>query len=180
MFDPWLGGVTPFLVHSATQFAPRRPPALTSTEYTRDFNEVKAYGSGTSVARTPTRTPTARFFSGNALVQFNAALCDQVTVRNLGIVRAARMFAAIDMSVADTIISVWYAKYLYGFWRPITAINLADTDGNLATAAEPTWTPLIATPAYPDYVSGYNGFTAPLRQRRLRTRGVASAGVQTC
>jgi len=160
MFDPWLGGVTPLLVHSATQFAPDRPPALTSREYTRDFNEVKAYGSATSTARTPAQTATARFFSGNALVQFNAALRDQVTVRHLGIVRAARMFAAIDMTVADTIISVWHAKYLYGFWRPITAINLADTDGNLATVADPTWTPLIATPAYPDYVSGYNGFTA--------------------
>ena len=161
MFDPWLGGVTTFLVRSATQFGPRRPPpALTSKEYTRDFNEVKAYGSATSAARTPTQTATAKFFSGNALVQFNAALCDQVTVRHLGIVRAARMFAAIDMTVADTIISVWHATYLYGFWRPITAINLADTDGNPATAADPTWTPFVATPAYPDYVSGYNGFTA--------------------
>jgi hypothetical protein len=161
MFDPWLGGVTPLLVHSATQFGPRQPPpALTSKEYTRDFNEVKAYGSLTSTKRSADQTATALFFSGSAVVQYNTALQDQVTVRHLDIVRAARMFAAIDMTVADTIISVWHAKYLYGFWRPITAINLANTDGNPATHVDTTWVPLLATPAYPDYVSGYNGYTA--------------------
>jgi hypothetical protein len=149
------------LVHSATQFGPRLPPpSLTSEQYTRDFNEVKDYGSATSALRTPDQTATAKFFSGNAVVQYNAALRDQVTVRHLDIARAARMFAAIDMSVADTIISVWHSKLLYGFWRPITAINFAETDGNEDTVAEPTWTPLIVTPAYPDYVSGYNGYTA--------------------
>jgi hypothetical protein len=160
MFDPWLGGVTPLLVDSATQFGPRPPPALTSRQYTRAFDEVKAYGSATSTVRTPAQTATARFFSGNPLIQYNAALRDQVSLRQMDIVAAARMFAAVDMSEADTLISVWHAKYLYGFWRPITAITLADTDGNPTTAADPTWTPLVATPAYPEYVSGYNGFTA--------------------
>ena len=63
------------------------------------------------------------------------------------------------MSEADALIAVWHAKYLYGFWRPITAINLADTDGNPATTADPTWTPLLTTPPYPDYASGYSGLT---------------------
>jgi hypothetical protein len=92
-------------------------------------------------------------------VQFNAALRDQMNVRHLDIVEAARMFAAVDMSEADAIISAWHTKYLYGFWRPITAIQLADTDGNPATTADPTWTPLLATPPYPDYVSGYSTLT---------------------
>jgi hypothetical protein len=156
MSAPWLGFVTPLLVRSATQFAPPAPPALTSARYTRDFNEVKALGSATSTERTPAQTDTARFFSGNGLVQYNAALRDQVRVRHLDIVDAARMFAAVDMSVADAVISVWHAKYVYGYWRPITAINLADTDGNPATVADPTWTPLVATPPYPEYPSGYN------------------------
>jgi hypothetical protein len=156
MAAPWLGFVTPLLARSATQFAPPPPPALTSARYTRDFNEVKALGSATSTERTAAQTDTARFFSGNGLVQYNAALRDQVTVRDLDIVEAARMFAAVDMNVADGVISVWYAKYVYGYWRPITAINLADTDGNPATVADPTWTPLFATPAYPEYPSGYN------------------------
>jgi hypothetical protein len=106
------------------------------------------------------QTSTATFFSGSALVQYNAALRDQVTVRHLDIVDAARMFAAIDMSVADAEITVWHAKYIYGFWRPITAINLADTDGNPDTAPDPSWVPLFNTPNYPEYPSGYNAFNS--------------------
>jgi hypothetical protein len=160
MLDPWLGFVTPLLVHSPTQFAPPPPPTLTSARYTRDFNEVKAYGALNSAVRTPAQTATALFFGGNAFVQFNAALRDQAVVRNLDIVQSARMFAAIEMSAADAIITVWRAKYVYGLWRPITAINLADTDGNPATTADPTWVPMITTPAYPEYPSGYNAFNA--------------------
>jgi hypothetical protein len=160
MSAPWLGFVTPLLLDSATQFAPPPPPALTSARYTRDFAEVKALGSADSTARTPEQTSTALFFSGNALIQYNAALRDQVNVRHLDIVDAARMFAAIDMSVADAEISVWHAKYVYGFWRPITAINLADTDGNPATSPDPTWVPLRPTPNYPEYPSGYNAFNS--------------------
>lgn len=70
---------------------------------------------------------TALFFSGNPLIQYNAVLRDQVSPRQMDIVAAARMFAAVDMSQADTLISVWQAKYLYGFWRPITAITLGLT-----------------------------------------------------
>jgi hypothetical protein len=156
MSDPWMGFVRPLLVRSATQFAPPPPPALTSARYTRDFNEVKALGSLNSTARTPAQTATAQFFSGNALIQFNTALRDQLTVRHLDIVDAARMFAAIDMSLGDAEISVWYAKYVHGYWRPITAINLAGTDRNPATVADPTWVPLLTTPPYPEYPSGYN------------------------
>jgi hypothetical protein len=160
MSAPWLAFVTPLLVHSATQFAPAPPPALTSARYTRDFNEVKALGSVNSTERTADQTATALFFSGSPLVQYNTALRDQVSVRHLDIVDAVRMFAAVDMSVADAIITVWHAKYIYGFWRPITAINLADTDGNPATSPDPNWVPLVATPNYPEYPSGYNAFTS--------------------
>jgi hypothetical protein len=160
MFDPWLGFVTPLLVHSPTQFRPPPPPPLTSGTYTRDFNEVKAYGSATSAGRTPEQTATALFFSGNAFVQFNAALRDQATLRNLDIAQSARMFAGVDMSMADAIITVWRAKYKYGTWRPITAVNLADTDGNPRTISDPAWVPLVATPPYPEYPSGYNSAAA--------------------
>jgi hypothetical protein len=160
MVDPWMGFVTPLLVHSATQFAPPPPPALTSARYARDFNEVKALGSVASTARTAAQTDTALFYSGLANVQLQAALRDQVSVRHLDIVDAARMFAAADMSAADTIISVWHAKFVDGFWRPSTAIKLADTDGNPATDPDSSWTPLRPDPAYPEYPSGYNGFAA--------------------
>lgn len=183
MLDPWLGFVTPLLVRSATQFAPPDPPALTSRRYTRDFNEVKALGSLTSTERTAEQTSTALFFSGNANVQFQAALRDQVTVRHLDIVDAARMFAAADMTTADAIISVWHAKYVHGYWRPITAINLADTDGNPATDPDTSWVPMIATPPYPEYPSGYNAFAAAesrslanvFRTRHLRLTLISTA-----
>ena len=160
MAVPWAGGTTPLLVRSATQFAPPAPPALTSKRYTRDFAEVKAVGSATSTERTADQTATAMFFSGNAVVQFNAALRDQATTRGLNIVDSARMFAAVDMTVADAFITTWRAKLFYGIWRPSTAIQLADTDGNPATLADPTWKPLLVDPPYPDYVSGYNAVAA--------------------
>jgi len=175
MSVPWLAFVRPLLVRSATQFAPQPPPGLTSTRYTRDFKEVKAVGSATSTRRSPAQTSTAQFFSGNALVQYNAALRNQVAVRHLDIADAARMFAAIDMSQADTQISVWRVKYVYGTWRPITAINLAGTDGNPATAADPKWVPLAPTPNYPEYPSGYNAYNATVTyglQDLFRTRHV--------
>jgi hypothetical protein len=123
MFDPWLGFVTPLMVHSATQFGPPPPPTLTSEQYTRDFAEVKAFGSAPPTARTPEQTATALFFSGNSFFQFNAALRDQAAMRHLDIAQSARMLAAADMSTADAIITVWHAKYVYGLWRPITAVN---------------------------------------------------------
>ena len=188
MSAPWLGFVTPLLAHSATQFAPPAPPALTSARYTRDFAEVTALGSVNSTVRTPAQTSTAQFFSGNPLVQYNGALRDQVSVRHLDIVNAARMFAAIDMSVADAEISVWDAKHAYGLWRPITAINLADTDGNPATSADPSWAPMITTPPYPDYPSGYNAFNSTVthglqelfdtRHLQLTLTSTAVPGVQ--
>jgi hypothetical protein len=160
MFDPWLGFVTPLMVHSATQFGPPPPPTLTSEQYTRDFAEVKAFGSAPPTARTPEQTATALFFSGNSFFQFNAALRDQAAMRHLDIAQSARMLAAADMSTADAIITVWHAKYVYGLWRPITAVNLADTDGNADTIADPSWVPLVNTPPYPEYPSGYNSVTA--------------------
>jgi hypothetical protein len=182
MVTPWMGFVTPLLVHSPTQFAPPSPPALTSARYTRDFDEVKALGSATSTVRTQAQTDTALFYSGLANVQLQAMLRDQVTVRDLDIVDAARMFAAADMSAADTIISVWHAKYVDGFWRPDTAINLADTDGNPATDPDPSWVPLRPDPAYPEYPSGYNGFAAAVTrglERVFHTRQLQLTVIST-
>jgi hypothetical protein len=156
MAVPWMGSVTPLLVRNASQFAPPPPPALASARYARDFAEVKSMGSASSTARTDDQTEIAKFFSGNAVTQVNIALQDQVTARGLDIAGAARMFAAVDMTVADAVITAWRAKLTYGIWRPLTAIQLADTDGNPRTVPDPTWTPLLTNPNYPDYISGYN------------------------
>jgi hypothetical protein len=76
------------------------------------------------------------------------------TENHLTLSENARLLALLNLSIADTGISAWYGKKLFSFWRPITAIQLADTDGNIATIADPAWTPLITTPPYPDYPSG--------------------------
>jgi hypothetical protein len=158
-FDPWLSQVKPMLMTSPTQFRPGPPPALTSALYTADFNEVKALGAKVGSTRTAEQTETALFTTDVAIGGYQAALRDLTARHGMDISDTARVFAAVDMSLADATIAVWDSKYHYGFWRPITAIRLADTDGNPDTVADPAWEPLFTTPPYPDYVSGFNGAT---------------------
>jgi hypothetical protein len=172
MFVPWMGAVTPLVTRSGAQFGePGPPPPMTSKRYTTDYNEVKALGgnAATGSERTADQTTTALFFSGNAQIQYTRALIDQADKRDLDIVDSARMFAAVSTSIADAIIAIWHAKLLYGFWRPITAINLGDTDGNPDTAPNATWAPLLVTPPYPDFVSGYSGVTGALTRSLQKT-----------
>jgi hypothetical protein len=168
---PWLAFVEPLLLRSGDQFDPGPPPALTSRRYTRDFKEVKAYGSVDSTKRTAEQTESALFFNGNAVVQFSGALRDQADLRDLDIADSARMFAAAHMSLADASIAIWRTKYDYAYWRPITAIQLADTDGNPRTDADPAWAALAATPPYPDYVSGYSGIGGAFTEALKDTLG---------
>ncbi|CAN5519228.1 vanadium-dependent haloperoxidase [soil metagenome] len=155
---PWLGYVAPLALRSSDQFDPGPAPALTSRRYTRDFLEVKSLGQLDSTTRTEAMTETARFYAGNPVVQFTLGLVDQAQTRHLDLVESARLFAAVHVSLADASIAVWWTKHHYGVWRPISAVRLADTDGNPATTADPAWDPsVIPTPPYPDYVSAYNG-----------------------
>lgn len=168
MAAPWMGAVTPLALRSGAQFDPGPPPALTSAAYASEVNEVQAFGAATGSSRSPEQTATALFFSGNAIVQYNAATRDQVATRDLGITDAARLLAAVDVSQADTLIAIWNAKRAYLQWRPLSAITLAGTDGNPATTADPSWSPFLVNPPYPDWVSGYSGqtgaFTGALRR----------------
>jgi hypothetical protein len=163
--DPWLSQVRPFTLESDDQFRPGPPPAINSAEYLREWTEVRDYGgdAATGSARDADQTATALFFSRDiGAGPYQAALRDLATRHLLNISASARMFAAVDMSLADTIFAVWDSKFHYGWWRPITAIREADTDGNPNTASVPLWTPLIPTPNYPDYASGLSGVTGAL------------------
>jgi hypothetical protein len=155
MLVPWLGFVRPMVLSSPTQIQLPGPDALDSAAYTRDFQEVKDMGAVDSAVRTPEQTETALFWNDSAVAQFQAAMRGIVAQRGLGLVSSARMFALVNTSTADALISCWRAKYDYAYWRPITAIPLADTDGNSATEADPTWAPLVVTPPYPEYPSGH-------------------------
>lgn len=156
MAAPWMSTLDPFTLTSPTRFHADPPPALTSERYTRDFNEVKAFGSLTSTARSAEQTDLAYFYSGNIPAQWNSALRGVATryLRRTG--DSARLLALANMATADALISSWDSKTHYVFWRPLTAIVEAGNDDNPHTVADASWQPLINTPNYPDYTSGAN------------------------
>jgi hypothetical protein len=156
-FDPWLGQVDPFVLSLPSQFDPGRPPPISSSLYVEEFEEVRDYGVSIGSFRSPQQTQTALFFSDTGLGPLQASIRDLVARRGLDISDSARLFAAVDLSIADSVIAVWNAKFKYGWWRPITAIREADTDGNPNTEAVPGWTPFLVTPPYPDWPSGLCG-----------------------
>ncbi|MCM3870537.1 MAG: vanadium-dependent haloperoxidase [Pyrinomonadaceae bacterium] len=160
MLAPWLGNVTPFTLTRPSQFRAEPPPALTSFKYARDYNEVKALGALNNSARTPEQTDLAHFWNANYPVLWNQVLRDIAAAHVDDIAKSARLFALADMAIADAVITSWNSKNFYTSWRPITAIQLGDTDGNPRTASDPTWVPLIVTPPYPDHTSGANNFSS--------------------
>jgi hypothetical protein len=128
-------------------------------------------GARTGSGRDESQTDTARFFNSNAVVQYQNALLGYVAAHPADIVRTAHLFALVNVSVADALISVWWHKYTVGLWRPVTAIQLADSDGNPGTTPDPGWTPFaddptanapgaaLGTPPYPEYPSGHAAVT---------------------
>jgi len=131
MVTPWLAETTPFTLTSPRRFRVGPPPALTSERYTRDYAEVKAIGAFNSTVRTAEQTDLAYFWSENFVAQWNRVLRGIAVahVANLG--DSARLFALANLASADAAISCWETKQYFNFWRPITAIQLGDTDGNL-------------------------------------------------
>jgi hypothetical protein len=150
----------PFSLDSAGQFRPNGPPPLDSRKWARDYNEVKQIGSSTSTTRTPEQTLAARFWAEAPVQQAHGALRRFVLDHELDIVDAARFMAMISVTYADALIACFDAKYHYTFWRPVTAIRAGDTDGNAATEADPTWSPVLpGTPNHPEYPSAHSCVT---------------------
>jgi hypothetical protein len=162
MAAPWLAEVIPFALKSPAQRLANPPPPLTSARYTRDYNEVKKLGARFNSKRTPEQTDLAYFWADNFAIQWNRAMRVIATDHISEIAESARLFALTSLSAADGVIGSWYNKIHYNFWRPVTAIQLGDTDGNSRTDADPTWEPLINTPNYPDFTSGANTATGAI------------------
>lgn len=160
MVAPWLGSVTPFTLRRSSQMRALPPPALDSPEYTRDYNEVKALGSLNNSSRSAEQTDMAHFFNMNYVVVWNKVMRDLAGANVDNISDSSRLFALADMAMADAIITAWDSKRHYVFWRPLTAIQFGEDDGNPKTDGDPAWLPLIVNPAYPDYTSGANNITA--------------------
>jgi hypothetical protein len=169
---PWVGNVRPFMVPSAEMLRTDGPNALTSEDYAEDFNELKEVGSLTSTTRTADETDAAIFWQDQAIALWNRIVRTLAASQNLAIVDSARFFAMENLAAADALIGCWNDKYYWQFWRPITAIREADTDGNPATQADPMWLPLfdpatpvfnpppLVTPPFPDHPSGHCCATA--------------------
>lgn len=144
----------PWLIPSADHFRPGPPPALSSADYTRDFNEVKTMGGAQSTARTADQTDAVTFWrNANFGPAWQRMARELSNAKELPLPESARLFALLNMSLANAYILNWDAKYTYHFWRPVTAIRNADADGNDATERDPGWTSLNQTPLHPEYPS---------------------------
>jgi hypothetical protein len=162
MAAPWLAKVLPFALKDPSQRLADPPPPLTSARYAREYEEVKKMGARFNSKRTPEQTDLAYFWADNFAIQWNRAMRVIATDHVSEIAESARMFALTSLSAADGVIGSWYNKIYYNFWRPVTAIQLGDMDGNHRTYKDPAWEPLINTPNYPDYTSGANTVTGAI------------------
>jgi hypothetical protein len=150
-----LPAVRPLALKNAAQFRPDGPNSLTSRQYTDDFNQVKDLGRSDSTTRTPEQTLQARFWTDHDIRQWNDGMLRLATDRGLDLVQTARMLAMAHVAGGDAMIACFDAKYHYWSWRPYHAIAQADTDGNPATVADPSWKPLGTTPNFPEYPSAH-------------------------
>ena len=151
-FTNW-SHVTPFALERASQFRPGPPPALTSDTYSDVFNEVQSLGIAGSTTATPDQALTGRFWNGAIQNYWNEIAQTAAVAHNLTTAQNARLFALLNVTIADGVIAFYDAKYTYNFWRPVTAIREAATDGNLKTLPDPNWLPEVGNttpdPAYP-------------------------------
>lgn len=157
--DIKLKQVRPLSFDDPARFRPDGPDSLTSHAYTVDFNETKALGRVDSTERSPEQTETARFWNEQAMVFYNRNLRSLAVENELDALETARMMAMVHVSAADSLVGCWEAKFHYLFWRPQTAIQRADTDGNPDTLQDPTWTHLFLG-NHPEYPSGHACFTS--------------------
>jgi PAP2 superfamily len=141
--------MTPFVLSSPSQFLPAGPPPLTSTRYAQDLSEVQAFGGTTSTVRTAEQTETATFWQADTPSAMWNRVADQLADANgTTLTENARLLALMNFALADATIGVWNAKNHFDAWRPVTAIR---------ALLDPTWTPLLATPAFQEYPSAHSG-----------------------
>jgi len=153
-----------FCLPELESYVPGPPPALDSAEYAAALNEVKAIGGKNSVVRTPEQSEIAVFWSDFSYTAMPPGHWFEIAAtvaldRNNTLAENARMFALLSLAQADAAIVCWEAKYRYNLWRPITAIRLADADGNPATEPDAAWDHFLAAPPFPAYTSGHSTFS---------------------
>jgi membrane-associated phospholipid phosphatase len=156
-----MGFTAPFALASATQFDYAPPRGLGSVQWRSDFEEVKRLGAKDSSERTADQTAIAFFWNGYATVDWSEAAEQFARSQRTTRAQNARIFALLNIALADAAITTFNAKRRFGAdpsavtWRPITAIPLADSDGDAATQPDANWTPLIVTPNHPEYPASH-------------------------
>jgi len=153
---PQFAYMTPWAILTTVPFRPPGPPALTSIQYANDLNESKLIGRSNSVARSADQTLFSIFWNGNTAGYWNRIALQVADQNDLSLLQKAHLLALMNIAMGDGAICCWEAKYTHVFWRPITAIPFADLDGNDATMADPSWSPLLITPNHPEYPSGHS------------------------
>ncbi len=161
---PALGNVQPFAIQSGMQFRAEGPPDLTSSKYLDEFTEVMASGGATSTVRTPEQTAIALFYFEGPATFWTRNYRTFIKGRNHSTGEAARLYAMLSTAFADASIACWDSKYYFNAWRPVSAIQNADTDGNPYTSADPNWVPLAGTPPHPEYPSGHACNTSAMNE----------------
>jgi hypothetical protein len=148
--------LTPFGIPNAGDFLLGPPPALTSNEYAKAYNEVMTVGSLNSTERPQDRANVALFYAASSPTQvFNQAAVQVAQQQGVSLSDNARTLALINMAMSDSLVASFFNKYHYNFWRPETAIHAGDTDGNPKTEADPNYVPFITTPCFPSYPSNH-------------------------
>jgi hypothetical protein len=181
-FVPGWGNVTPFVLHDSAQFRPGPPYAVTSPKYTADFNEVKSLGARVGSTRTAEQTQIALFWVESPQLQWNRIARTVSESAGLDMWEHARLFALLNMALADGNIGTGETKYHYKYWRPQTAIQTAETDGNPDTIADLTWVPLGPEPPVPEYDSAHSvagGAAAQVLKRFFETNEVSFSTCST-
>ena len=162
--DPHWATLDPWTMNSPDQFQPPGSPPLGSLRWVNAYNEVKMLGANNSAARTADQAQIARFWADGAGTStppghWNLVAAQVATETGNSIAENARLFAMLNVTLADAAIVAWDAKYTDDFWRPITAIQNGETDDNDLTVADPTWQPFLITPPFPEYISGHSTFS---------------------
>jgi PAP2 superfamily len=156
MLAPFWKSIQTFSLQTHDQFRSSPRPALNSDIYTRDFHEVKRMGEINSTHRTVDQTAYAKWWYEYSDIGWNRIARVKAANSNLGLYTSARMFALLNMAMADGYIAGWDSKFYYYSWRPYTAIHAAATDGNDQTGSNSNWEPLMPTPPVPDYPSTHS------------------------
>jgi hypothetical protein len=182
-FAPGWGDVTPFVLRSSTQFPPGPPYALTGKKYAADFNEVKRLGGdGTTTPseRTTEQTEIALFWVESSPLAWNRIARTVSAGEGLDLWENARLFGLLNMALADGYVGTFETKYELNFWRPVTAIRAADTDGNPNTDVDTTWAPLVTTPPIPEHDSGHSVEGGAAAQVLRRFFGTDAISFENC